>query len=107
MIKEYYYCDAGSLAIRCGGSIIRFSNGIGDGSYKVYVLSKQEWENYQAEHEQYGLKYNYLTLCDFKDAEVLSYDCPNNLTTTITVLNGEYLIYNCYGKMYLVKVERQ
>lgn len=114
MEKNYYCCDGGSLAVYCGGSIIRFSNGYGDGDFKVYKFeSEQEYKNYVKEHfEKYNInpkEYNFKGCCFFKNAKVLNYDCYRNVDekkandNTIMGLNGEYAIYNNYGKIYFVK----
>jgi hypothetical protein len=114
MEKTYYSCDGGSLAVYCGGSIIRFSNGYGDGDFKVYKFGNEnEFLEYKKEHfEKYGIKdreYYFITCCNFKNAKVLDYDCYHNVDdkkasdNTIMVLNGEYSIYRNYGKVYFVK----
>ena len=114
MEKAYYSCDGGSLAVFCGGSIIRFNNGYGDGDFKVYKFENEnEFFEYRKEHiEKYGIKdseYHFITCCNFKNAKVLDYDCYHNVDdkkasdNIIMVLNGEYSIYRNYGKVYLIK----
>lgn len=113
MEKRLYSCDGGSLAVSCGGSIIRFSNGYGDGAFKVYHFdSYKEFDAYVDEHmELYGIEaseYTFDMVCDFKDAKVLDYDCiPNDKSIiekhTIMSLNGRYFVYHNYGKVYFVK----
>ena len=58
MEMYWYSCDGGSLAVYCGGSVIRIANYYGDGTFKVYrVEDFKEFEKYKAEHfELYGIE---------------------------------------------------
>lgn len=116
MKKGYYSCDGGTIAVYCGGSIIRYSNGYGDGDFKAYLFeSDQEFLEYKQEHlEKYGIEendYRFISTAYFKDAKVLDYDCykpkyfedDNYKESVIFELNGYYIIYKNYGKVYFIK----
>lgn len=113
MKKYFYSCDTGSIAVSCGGSIIKFNNGYGDGCFKVYEGSEKDFEEYKKEHYQYPFmedkNYRFVTSSYFFKAYVLNYDClePNNITTEncLFELNGKYDIYYLDGKIYFVKLE--
>ena len=103
-----YSCDCGCLAVWCGGSIILFNNGYGDGCHKFYVGSRADFESFT---EAKGIKPKFLTACIFKDALVLNYDCPvvyedgsvADPYKTSVVLNGRYGIYCHEGSVFFEK----
>lgn len=110
MKKGYYSCDAGSLTVECGGSIIYYPNGYGDGDFKVYLFDdKSEWNSYVKEHElKYGItknKYKFETIANFNNARVLNYDCLKKVDeeNVIFTLNGHYSIYSFNGHIVFVK----
>lgn len=115
MKKKTYRCDAGSVAVLCGESIIHFNNGYGDGNFKIYEFESEiDFEEYKKEHfEKYDIElkdYKFITGCEFKNARVLDYDCLHleNITeeNILFELNGRYGIYYNYGKIYFVKYKR-
>ena len=114
MEKSWYSSDGGSVAVYCGGSIVRFANGFGDGDFKVYKFENEiEFFEYKRKHfEKYGIQdseYCFIICCYFKNAKVLNYDFYHDVDdkkasdNTIMVLDGEYSIYKNYGKVYFVK----
>ena len=110
MLKKIYFCDCASLSVECGGSIIDFHNGLGDGSYKVYVFeSEKEFQKWVGDN-LFKKHYHFITSCYFKNAGVLNYDCLKNKDiiqdeNVLFTLNGTYAILNNDGDMYLVKWE--
>jgi hypothetical protein len=113
MEKYYYICDCASLAVYCGGSIIRIRNNYGDGRFKVYVFdNNKEFDEYKNDHKKYGIKdrdYDFVACHYFKQAKILNYDCYENLDDTsaskhtLAELNGTYAVIVNYGKIYFVK----
>ncbi len=110
MKKEYVSAEVGSVAVQIGDNTILIPNGLGDGSYKVYEMTNEEFNEYCKDHEKYELKYNWLTRCKFSDAMVMYYDCyedkDNVKENSVFILNGTYDIYNNYGKVYFIKLNR-
>lgn len=101
MEYKYYSCDTGSVSVLCGDSLIKFSNNIGDGCYKLYHFGNKEYGEYL---KKFGIKTSYVAWCEFQNAKVLEYDCNRN-SDVLWVLNGTYLI-ECKqnsGEMYFVK----
>lgn len=114
MEKKYYTCDAGSVAVECGGSYILYNNGYGDGVFKVYLFDNQEeFDNYIEDHSnKYNIPdsdYRFSSCAIFNNANVLDDDCLKNLSPeqlkqhTLFTLNGRYGIYYNSGKVYFVK----
>ena len=107
----FYYCDAGAIAIKCGMSIIRYSNNYGDCESKAYYMTEKEFEKYKKDHEEYGIKdsdYLWLQWCYFKNAAVLRYDCWHDATNIekadiLFKLNGTIDIYLQDRKFYFIK----
>lgn len=114
MEKKYYTCDAGSIAVECGGSYILYSNGYGDGGFKVYLFDSDiEFNAYIEEHvNKYNVSekdYKFNSCAIFNNANVLDDDSLKNLSSeqlkqhTLFTLNGRYGIYHNCGKVYFVK----
>ena len=109
MERNYYNCDGGTIAVECGGSIIRYNNGWGDGTYEVCKFeSEEEFRTYKEEQKKYSIgKYDYefISSAYFKDARVLEYDCLETISSenVLFILNGVYGIYYYCGKVFFVK----
>ena len=111
MKQGTYNCDCGSAAVRIGENLILYSNGVGDGEYRVFEFeNKEEFRKYcKSAHVLDPL---FLSSATFKDAEVVDSDCGciKNLNTLFK-LNGRYGIYNSNagwelsGEVYFVKWE--
>ena len=109
---NFYSADGGTIAILCGGSIVRFNNCYGDGSFKTYLFNDgDEFNNYKEEHKQYSnmeeKDYHFQGLHYFDNAKVLNYDClkPNQIKDddVLFILKGNYTIYSNNGKVYFIK----
>ena len=102
-----YTFSYGSIAILCGGSVIRFNNGFGKGTFYslYYVFNGNDAFNKFLTVK--NLKISYVTTCDFQNAIILENDCfiesKLNEYKTETILNGKYDIYNCNGKIFFIK----
>lgn len=123
MKKNWYSCDGGSICVKMGNSFVKFLNSIGDGLFKCYEMTTEEFKNYKKDHEQFGMKYNYVTFANFENAEVLTDDCIdtkykydnfnkngelvdksyNPVTPVLFKLEGKYEVLECAGKFYFVK----
>lgn len=105
--RKFYYSESGCVAIYCGGSIIRYRNGYGDGQFAINVCTEKEIKELQKHHIIQDLEF--LTTAYFKNGRVLSYDqygqidMKNDNCKTLFILNGEYAIYNYNGDVYFVK----
>lgn len=113
MIRDYYSCDGGSICVKCGDSFVKFPNSIGDGFYKVYVMSADEFSAYKEDHKQYNIKYNYVSYSIFNNAEILDDDCidsidryadtiANGYNPIIFVISGRTEVYEAAGKFYFI-----
>lgn len=111
MLKKLYCCDCASLSVECGGSIIDFHNGLGDGTYEVIKFeSEKEYQEFLDNNNVNRKFVRFITSCYFKNARVLDYDCLRNKDNikdenVLFTLNGTYAILNNEGNMYLVKWE--
>lgn len=112
MKERYYECDCGSVAIECGGSIIKVPNGYGDGYFKVIEFENDDEfykyrEEYKKTHFIDKVSFQFLCVCEFENARLLAYDClkkSDNLDiNTLCILNGTYAIYNNRGEVYFIK----
>lgn len=110
MKERMYECDCGSVAIECGGSIIKIPNGYGDGYFKVIEFENEMEFNMFKYSKNYlvdKVSFQFLCVCDFENARLLAYDClkkTDNLDiNTLCILNGTYAIYNNRGEVYFIK----
>lgn len=103
----YYTCDAGSLAIECGESIILIGNNWGDGEYSLFLFDEySEWASHPHKKD-----FQFVNAHRFKDAKVLNYDCFDIGQTKcgfvekkiLTTLNGRWAFYTYHGAIFAVK----
>ena len=115
MIKKWYSCDGGSISVKIGDSFVKFLNSVGDGLFKCYHMTSEEFYSYQKEHEEFGMKYNYVTFANFNNALVLNDDCIDTIERfenykedgeyvdpVAFELNGRYEVLECAGKFYFI-----
>lgn len=113
MIRDYYNCDGGSICIKCGDSFVKFPNSIGDGCFKIYIMSGDEFNNYKENHKQYNIKYNFVTYSVFNNAEILDDDCIDSIDRYNALINrcnpiigkitGRIEVYEAAGNFYFIK----
>ena len=123
MKKTWYSCDGGSICIKMGSSYVKLLNSIGDGLFKVYEMTSEEFKTYQEIHKQFNLKFSYVTFANFANAEVLCNDCIDTdykytnynksgelvdknykpVTPVLFKLEGRYEVLESEGKFYFVK----
>jgi hypothetical protein len=107
MLKSNYYeCDGGAVAVEMEGSVVWFSNDVGDGMYKVFVDDTNELSDDVKDSLRFKQK------AFFKNAHVLDYDCLHNIKSSTVIrnhslfeLNGVYGIYTKNGNVYFIKWE--
>lgn len=102
-----YSCDAGSVQILIGESLISFPNSTGDGGYKCFVF--ENYAEYEEEMKEHARKSACFCMQTFKGAKLLSQDCFNNSNAKnindfiIRELNGRFMICEYQGDFAFVQ----
>lgn len=105
MKKENYCCDCGTLMVHCNGNYIQYDNGIGDGSFNVYVFDDEiEFKSFLKQTLNETLT-NFISCAYFDKVQIMSYDVPYLSHPILELKNGRYGIYNNDGDVYFVKWE--
>ena len=119
-----YSCDAGSIAIRSGGSRFLYPNNTGDGMHTVFIsdiegisMDKKtekvespyhEFVNRSGEIERLDIRRNHKQFYSFDvdegEAELLDYDCDQTYAKVLcTFGEGRYFIYVLRGSVLIEK----
>lgn len=105
---EYYDCEGASILIGTANSATSFSNGYGDGSFKVSILDKEDSiEQFKSEQFHYG-RWDFVGSVRGEHINVYSLDYINgdelrDKRNILYTLSGRYGVYCKDGDIVLVK----